>query len=60
MRLAIIIPTLNEEPALRSNLPAAAKLADLLVVVDGGSTDDSVHVARRHGAEVVENGRAHV
>ena len=57
MRLAIIIPTLNEEPALRSNLPAAAKLADLLVGVDGGSTDDSVHVARRHGAEVVEAGR---
>jgi rSAM/selenodomain-associated transferase 2 len=57
MRLAIIIPTLNEEQALRSNLPAAARQADLLVVADGGSTDDSVQVARRQGAEVVEAGR---
>ncbi len=57
MRLAIIIPTLNEAPALRSNLPGAASLADLLVIADGGSTDDSVDVARQHGAEVVEAGR---
>ena len=57
MRLAIIIPTLNEEPALRSNLPGTARQADLLVVADGGSTDGSVDVARQHGAEVIEADR---
>lgn len=54
MRLAIVIPTLNEEEALRRNLPLALAQADEVVVSDGGSRDRTVEVARRLGATVVE------
>jgi rSAM/selenodomain-associated transferase 2 len=53
MRLAIVIPTLNEEAALRQLLPAALTAADEVVVSDGGSVDDTVEVARTLGARVV-------
>jgi rSAM/selenodomain-associated transferase 2 len=53
MRLAIVVPTLNEEDALRRNLPAALAAADEVVVSDGGSVDGSVELAARLGARVV-------
>lgn len=53
MRLAIVVPALNEEEALRRNLPAALAAADEVVVSDGGSTDRTVEVARQLGARVV-------
>lgn len=53
MRLAIVVPALNEEEALRRNLPAALAAADEVVVSDGGSADRTVEVARQLGARVV-------
>jgi len=53
MRLAIVIPTLNEEAALRRDLPAALAAADEVVVSDGGSTDGTIAVARELGARIV-------
>jgi len=53
MRLAIVVPTLDEEDALRRNLPAALAVADEVVVSDGGSADGTVAVARSLGARVV-------
>lgn len=53
LRLAIVVPALNEEDTLRSNLPAALDAADEVVVSDGGSTDQTVTVARELGARVV-------
>jgi rSAM/selenodomain-associated transferase 2 len=53
MRLAIVVPALNEEDTLRRNLPAALESADEVVVSDGGSRDGTVEVARRLGARVV-------
>jgi len=53
MRLAIVVPTLNEEDTLRRYLPAALALADELIVSDGGSDDGTVAVARELGARVV-------
>lgn len=53
MRLAIVVPTLNEEPSLRRHLPAALAAADQVVVSDGGSTDGTLAVARELGARVV-------
>ncbi len=53
MRLAIVIPTLNEEAALRLLLPAALAAADEVVVSDGGSRDGTCEVARSLGARVV-------
>ncbi len=58
MRVAIVVPTLNEEATIARTLPAAqAALAPLagdeLVVSDGGSADRTVEVARSLGARVV-------
>jgi len=53
MRLAIVVPTLNEDDALRRHLPRALEAADEVVVSDGGSSDGTVEVARRLGARVV-------
>lgn len=53
MRLAIVVPTLNEEGTLRRHLPAALAHADEVVVSDGGSTDATLEVARRLGARTV-------
>lgn len=53
MRLAIVVPTLDEEDTLRRNLPAALAVADEVVVSDGGSRDGTVEVAHRLGANVV-------
>lgn len=53
MRLAIVVPTLNEEDTLRRNLPAALAVADEVVVSDGGSADGTVEVAKSLGARVV-------
>ncbi len=53
MRLAIVVPTLNEEASLRRHLPASLAAADQVVVSDGGSTDGTLAVARELGALVV-------
>src|SRR4051812_24744582 len=54
MRLAIIVPTLDEEDTVRRHLPAALAAADEVIVADGGSADGTVAVARALGAQVVE------
>ncbi len=53
LQLAFVVPTLNEEDALRRHLPAARTAADEVVVSDGGSTDRTLEVARELGARTV-------
>lgn len=53
MRLAIVVPTLNEEGTLRRCLPHALAHADEVVVSDGGSSDATLEVARQLGARTV-------
>jgi len=53
MRLAIVVPTLEEEDTVRRFLPAALAAADEVIVSDGGSRDGTVEVARSLGARVV-------
>jgi glycosyltransferase involved in cell wall biosynthesis len=51
--VSVVVLTLNEEPNIRRCLASAA-WADQVVVVDAGSSDDTVTLARQAGAEVAE------
>jgi rSAM/selenodomain-associated transferase 2 len=50
--LSVVIPALNAGDHLGSCL-AAVKGADEVIVVDGGSTDKTVDIVRRHGATLL-------
>lgn len=50
--LSVVIPTLNAAAALPATLAAVGTAADI-VVVDGGSRDDTAAVAGRAGARVI-------
>ena len=54
MRLAIIIPTLNESTTLTDAIDHAQACGDVVVVSDGGSSDGSLDQARRSSCIVVE------
>lgn len=56
MRLSIIVPVLNEAATLSSTLSALQTVQSRgheLVVVDGGSKDDTVNIARQFSKEVI-------
>ncbi len=60
-KISIIIPVLNEAKILEKTLSElqSALGAHELIVVDGGSTDGSVHIAEKYGKVIVsEPGRA--
>lgn len=52
-RVAVVIPALNEAPALAAMIPDIPDLADRIIVADNGSTDGTAGIARAVGAEVV-------
>jgi ADP-heptose:LPS heptosyltransferase/glycosyltransferase involved in cell wall biosynthesis len=54
-RLSVTVVTLNEEASLPRLLDSVRGLADEVVVVDSGSTDRTVEIARAAGARVVSN-----
>ena len=61
MRLSVIVPTLDEEATIASTLAHARRPGDVeLVVVDGGSRDETVNVARPLADRVLDapRGRA--
>jgi len=51
-RLSAIIITLNEEKDLPRCLKSVEKIADEIVVVDSGSTDKTIEIAKSFGAKV--------
>ncbi len=51
-RLSVTIITLNEEGSIARAIKSVQKLADEVVVVDSGSADKTVQVAKKLGAKV--------
>ncbi|MCG3146753.1 MAG: hypothetical protein PCFJNLEI_00187 [Verrucomicrobiae bacterium] len=58
MLISIIVPTLNEETNLPVTLRQLAQRPDVeLIVVDGGSTDHTIHIARKFTSYVFLSAR---
>ena len=55
MSLTVIILTKDEEKHIRRAMDSVSGIATRIVVVDSGSTDDTVRLAREAGAEVLVN-----
>ena len=53
--LTAIILTMNEEADIAICINSIKRLADRIVVVDSGSTDKTVEIAKNHGADVYHN-----
>ncbi len=51
-KLSVTIITLNEEKNLPSCIASVRKLADEIIIVDSGSTDRTIEIARKHGAKI--------
>ena len=54
MSVSLCMIDRNEEKQLGACLESAAGLADQIVVVDTGSTDDTKGIAARHGASIYD------
>jgi len=55
MTLSVIVPTLNEEKDLSRCLESLNYLDATVIVVDSGSQDKTVEIAKKAGAKVVEH-----
>lgn len=53
-RLSLIVITKNEEASIERCLQSAAGIADEIVVVDSGSTDGTLEIAREFGAKILQ------
>ncbi len=54
MKLVAVILTLNEEQHLPRCLASLKELVDWVLIVDCFSTDDTVHIAQKYGANLVQ------
>lgn len=52
-KISIIIVTLNEERTINRAIASVKQLSDDIVVVDSGSTDNTVEIAKKLGAHTV-------
>ncbi len=52
-KLSVYIVTLNEQTRLPKTLAAVQQVADEIIVVDSGSTDDTCQIAEQFGAKVI-------
>ncbi len=55
MTLTVVILTKNEERHITRALASVSSNANRCIIVDSGSTDRTVELAKAHGAEVLEN-----
>ncbi|MEO7082281.1 MAG: glycosyltransferase family 2 protein, partial [Flavobacteriales bacterium] len=52
MEISVVIITFNEERNIARCITSVKQLADEVIVVDSGSTDNTVQIAKEHGAQV--------
>lgn len=58
MKISVIIPVLNEEEAIGKVIDDIPKgVVHEIIVVDNGCTDNTVEIARNHGAKVISEPR---
>ncbi len=57
--VSVVIPTLNEARSIGATLDAISQLSRRVevIVVDGGSDDETREIARAHGAKVIASER---
>lgn len=55
MKLSVVIPTLNEEIDLPETLRSIKDLADEVLIIDSGSTDKTLEIAKTYGAKVIHH-----
>lgn len=53
-KLSVVLATYNEEVNLERCLKSVANIADEIVLVDGGSTDKTVSIAKTFGAKIIK------
>src|SRR5512133_422891 len=55
MRIAAVIPALNEETMIGPVIRGVRSFADLIIVVDDGSSDHTYEVAKKAGATTLRH-----
>ena len=50
--ITVIILTKNEEENIKASITSAKQIAERIIVVDSGSTDRTVNIAKRNGADI--------
>ncbi|OPY23368.1 MAG: Glycosyl transferase family 2 [Methanobacterium sp. PtaU1.Bin097] len=53
--ITAIVPTHNEEISIGSVLISTSKFVDRIIVDDDGSTDDTVEISEKPGAEIIKH-----
>ncbi|NQW25065.1 MAG: glycosyltransferase family 2 protein [Cryomorphaceae bacterium] len=59
MKWTLLVPTFNEAACLERCLASAIDLADELLIVDSFSTDETLAIAQRFGARIVQREYVH-
>lgn len=54
MEISAVIITFNEERNIARCIASVKQVADEVIVVDSGSTDNTVQIAKEHGAQVTQ------
>ncbi|MDP3758847.1 MAG: glycosyltransferase family 2 protein, partial [Candidatus Daviesbacteria bacterium] len=53
-KISVVLATYNEEANLENCLRSINELADEIVIVDGGSTDKTLDIAKRFKARIIQ------